>query len=82
MKQRFLTLKLYLAGMTIGLFIFGWSAIARTDNVSTPVTVAPASSQIAAGQPSTGNRSTLSVRTRPPALQPIPAMPRIRTRTS
>ncbi|HZY40537.1 MAG TPA: hypothetical protein VFF59_00900 [Anaerolineae bacterium] len=80
MKQKFPALKLYLVGVTIGLFIFGWSAIARTDNVSTPVTAAPASSQIASSQPATSNRGTL--RTQPPNLQPIPSMPRIRTRTS
>ena len=77
MKQKFTTLKLYLIGLAAGLFLFGWSAIARTDNVSTPTTAA-VNNQIASNQ-AVPNSTRLQ---RQLNLQPIPAMPRIRTRTS
>ena len=77
MKQKFLALKLYLIGLAAGLFLFGWSAIARTDSVSTPTTAA-VNNQIASNQ-AAPNSTRLQ---RQMNLQPIPSMPRIRTRTS
>ncbi len=82
MKQKFLALKLYLIGLALGLFIFGWSAIARTDTVPTVATatanVPTNNNQIALNQ-AAPNSTRLQ---RQLNLQPIPAMPRIRTRTS
>ncbi len=78
MKQKFLGLKLYLIGLAAGLFVFGWSAIARTDTVATTAAVPANTNQIAANQ--TAPNSTRVQRQL--NLQPIPSMPRIRTRTS
>ena len=80
MKQKFLALKLYLIGLAAGLFLFGWSAIARSDTVSTATTanVPTNNNQIASSQ-AVPNSSRVQ---RQLNLQPIPAMPRIRTRTS
>ncbi|MBI5566642.1 MAG: hypothetical protein HY870_17205 [Chloroflexi bacterium] len=77
-KQKFLALKLYLIGLAVGLFIFGWSAIARTDTVAATTTATTNNNQIASNQAapdSTRLQRQLN-------LQPIPQMPRIRTRTS
>ena len=80
MKQKFLALKLYLVGMAIGLFIFGWSAIARTDSVSTATaTTATANTNQIASNQAVPNSTRVQ---RQLNLQPIPSMPRIRTRTS
>ena len=82
MKQKFLALKLYLIGLALGLFIFGWSAIARTDTVSMTAATTPTATannnQIASNQ-AAPNSTRLQ---RQLNLQPIPSMPRIRTRTS
>ena len=81
MKQKFLALKLYLIGLTVGLFIFGWSAIARTDTVSTTTATASVptnNNQIASNQAAPNSTRVQ----RQLNLQPIPQMPRIRTRTS
>ncbi len=78
MKQKFVGLKLYLIGLAAGLFVFGWSAIARTDTVSTSATVPASTNQVASNQAAP---NTTRVQ-RPLNLQPIPSMPRIRTRTS
>ena len=82
MKQKFTTLKLYLIGLAAGLFLFGWSAIARTDSVSTPTTatanVPTGNTQIASNQAAPSSTRVQ----RQLNLQPIPSMPRIRTRTS
>jgi len=82
MKQKFTTLKLYLIGLAASLFFFGWSAIARTDSVSTPTTatanVPTSNNQIASNQAAPNSTRVQ----RQLNLQPIPSMPRIRTRTS
>ena len=70
MKQKYVALKMYLVGLTVGMFILGWSAVANTD---------------AASQANTGNQtvaSTLTTQTRSNNQQSIAAQPRIRTRTS
>jgi len=69
MKQKYLTLKLYLLGLTAGLFIFGWAAITRADS-------APANTATA------GPTTQTTVQLQAPSLQPIPSVPRFRTRTS
>jgi len=69
MKQKYVALKMYLVGMTVGMFILGWSAVANTDAVQT----------------ATGNQaasSTITTQTRSSSQQTIVAQPRIRTRTS
>ena len=80
MKQKFLALKLYLIGLAAGLFVFGWSAIARTDSVSTPTAanVPTGNNQIASNQAAPNSTRVQ----RQLNLQPIPSMPRFRTRTS
>jgi hypothetical protein len=70
MKQKYLTLKLYLLGLTAGLFVFGWAAITRADS---------ASASTSAAQTTT---ATTTVQLQAPSLQPIPSVPRFRTRTS
>lgn len=81
MKQKFLTVKLYLLGLVIGLFMLGWSLIARTDQVQ-PETAAQ-TTQATAPQPALArpNRNT-TLQQNVPALRPIPSAPRFRTRTS
>lgn len=79
MKQKFVALKLYLIGLAAGLFVVGWSAIARTDEVATTTANVPATNnQVASNQvaPNTTRQQ------RQLNLQPIPSMPRFRTRTS
>ena len=78
MKQKFTTLKLYLIGLAAGLFLFGWSAIARTDATATTANVPTGNNQIASNQAAPNSTRVQ----RPMNLQPIPSMPRIRTRTS
>lgn len=79
MKQKFVALKLYLIGLAAGLFVVGWSAIARTDEAATATANVPATNtQVAANQVAP-NGTRLQ---RQPNLQPIPSMPRFRTRTS
>ena len=67
MKQKYIALKMYLVGMTVGMFILGWSAVANTD----------------ADQTNTGSQtasSTITTQTR--SSSQIVAQPRIRTRSS
>jgi hypothetical protein len=69
MKQKHVALKMYLVGLTVGMFILGWSAVANTD----------------AAQTNTGSQtasSTITTPTRSSSQQSIVAQPRIRTRTS
>lgn len=68
MKQKYVTLKMYVIGVTVGLFLWGWSA------VSHPV----ASSVSTTG--STVNTSI--VQTQSTNALTISNQPRIRTRTS
>lgn len=78
MKQKFVALKLYLIGLAAGLFVVGWSAIARTDGAATTANVPVNNPQVASNQVAP-NTTRLQ---RQPNLQPIPSMPRFRTRTS
>ena len=80
MKRKFLALKLYLMGLTAGLFIFGWSAIAHTDAVQTSAAaVAAAPSQQTTMQTS---NNTIQPQPQAQAQQPVTSQPRVRTRTS
>ena len=79
MKQKFVALKLYLIGLAAGLFVVGWSAIARTDEVATATANVPATNNQVASNQVAPNTTRLQ---RQPNLQPIPSMPRFRTRTS
>lgn len=72
MKQKYLTLKLYLLGLTAGLFVFGWAAITRSDSAQV---------NTAAAQATTATTTT-TVQLQAPSLQAIPSVPRFRTRTS
>ena len=67
MKQKYVALKMYLIGMTVGMFILGWSAVANTDAVQTNTV-----SQTTASVMTTQTRSSSQIVTQP----------RIRTRTS
>jgi hypothetical protein len=68
MKQKYVALKMYLIGITVGMFILGWSAVANTD---------------AASQANTGNQTaSISAQTQANNQQAFVAQPRIRTRTS
>ena len=69
MKQKYVALKMYLIGMTVGMFILGWSAVANTDAVQTNTV-----SQTTA--------SAITTQTRASTQPSIVAQPRIRTRTS
>ncbi len=69
MKRKYTALKMYLVGMTVGLFIWGWSAIAQQDNTANQVAIGPTTSSTTI-QTSSTNRQTLFTQ------------PRIRTRTS
>lgn len=78
MKRKYLALKLYLLGLTAGLFVLGWSVIARADSTQATA-AATVSNQTVVRQSTTTGRT---FQTQAPNLQPIPAMPRFRTRTS
>jgi hypothetical protein len=68
MKQKYVALKMYLVGLTVGMFILGWSTVTNSDAVS---------------QANTANQtasSTVTTQTR--ASSQIVAQPRIRTRSS
>ncbi len=70
MKQKYVALKMYLVGMTVGLFILGWSAIANNDAIN---------------QANTSNQtttSTVTAQTQSNTRQAVVSQPRIRTRTS
>jgi len=68
MKSRLVALKLYLAGLAIGLFILGWALIARSEAADLASQASPR--RVTSAAP------TLSGR--PDALR----QPRIRTRSS
>ncbi len=68
MKQKYVALKMYLVGLTVGLFILGWSAVTNADAVAQSNT----SSQTA----------SITAQTQSSAQQAFVAQPRIRTRTS
>jgi hypothetical protein len=70
MKKKFTALRMYLIGLTAGLFVFGWSAIAQSDaaQLNPP--------QAAISQATTGTTiQTTNVQT-------VFSQPRIRTRSS
>jgi hypothetical protein len=70
MKQKYVALKMYLIGLTVGMFVLGWSAVTNADAIS---------------QANTGNQtasSTVTTQTRSSNQQSFVAQPRIRTRTS
>ena len=87
MKKKFTALKMYLVGLTAGLFVFGWSAIAQSDVVaqtnSTQSTVSQAttsqSTSKTAVQSSTTAQATTSQTTN---VRTVTSQPRIRTRSS
>jgi hypothetical protein len=61
---------MYLVGMTVGMFILGWSVVTNSDAIS---------------QANTANQtasSTVTAQTWSSSQQTIVAQPRIRTRTS
>jgi hypothetical protein len=68
MKQKYAALKMYLVGMTVGLFILGWSAVANSDATAQ----ANASTQT----------TSVTTQTQSSNRQALVAQPRIRTRTS
>ncbi len=70
MKQKYVALKMYLVGMTVGLFILGWSAVANSDAIAQANT----SDQTTA--------STVTTQTQSNTRQAVVSQPRIRTRTS
>ncbi len=70
MKQKYVALKMYLVGMTVGLFLLGWSAITHSD----------ASAQANTSTPTTA--STITTQTQSTTRQAFVSQPRIRTRTS
>ncbi len=70
MKQKYVALKMYLVGLTVGLFILGWSAVANNDALAQTSTATQTTSGTVTTQTQTSNR------------QSIVAQPRIRTRTS
>ncbi len=70
MKQKYVALKMYLVGMTVGLFILGWSAVANSDAIAQANT---------SDQTTT---STVTTQTQSNTRQAVVSQPRIRTRTS
>jgi hypothetical protein len=68
MKKKFTVLRMYLIGLTAGLFILGWSAIAQSDVAQLN------STQTAA--------SNTTIQTQSTTVQTAFAQPRIRTRSS
>jgi hypothetical protein len=69
MKQKYVALKMYLIGITLGLFVWVWSGVTHLD-----ATQSNSISQTAA--------STTTVQTRSTSQQSSFAQPRVRTRTS
>ncbi len=68
MKQKYVALKMYLIGLTVGLFILGWSVVANSDAIA---------------QANTGSQTTsVTTQTQSSNRQAFVAQPRIRTRTS
>ncbi len=70
MKQKYVALKMYLVGMTVGLFILGWSAVANSDAIA----------QANTSNPTTA--STVTTQTQSNIRQAVVSQPRIHTRTS
>jgi hypothetical protein len=70
MKQKYVALKMYLVGLTVGLFILGWSAVANNDAMAQTNTAAQTAS------------STVTTQTQTRNQQSVVAQPSIRTRTS
>ena len=68
MKQKYVALKMYLVGMTVGLFMLGWSAITNSDAIAQANT--------------TTQTASVTTQTQSSSRQSIVAQPRIRTRTS
>ena len=73
MKRKYTSLKMYLVGLTVGLFIWGWSAVAQQDAAQ-----ANTANQAAISQTTNGT----TIRTGSTNQQSIFSQPRIRTRTS
>ena len=77
MKKKFTALKMYLIGLTAGLFVFGWSAIAQSDVAQLNAT------QTTVGQTTTTQAtSNATVQTQATTVQTVFSQPRIRTRSS
>jgi hypothetical protein len=74
MKQKYVALKMYLVGLTVGLFMFGWSAVAHTSSTAQANT---ASQSVVS---STTSTSTLQASAA--SVQTVSIQPRVRTRTS
>ncbi|MFN8594766.1 MAG: hypothetical protein U0559_01075 [Anaerolineae bacterium] len=72
MKQKYTGVKLYLIGLTAGLFVFGWAAIARSDGASNSTAARPAN----VTQPA--NNRSFQTQTQ----RSVPFQPRLRTRSS
>jgi hypothetical protein len=72
MKKKFTALKMYVIGLTAGLFVFGWSTIAQADVAQLNSTQSSVSQ--AAGSTPLQSQTT-NVRT-------VTSQPRIRTRSS
>ena len=73
MKQKYIALKMYLIGLTVGLFILGWSAVARTD---------VAQANVGNEASTTSTISNTTIQTQSTNQQSAVTQPSIRTRTS
>ena len=94
MKQKYVALKMYLVGLTVGLFILGWTVVAHHDVVQVSTTGSAVESQTSSivnttTQPvvdqtssTTVQTSASSIQVTAPSVQTISAQPRISTRTS
>ncbi len=78
MKKKYQALKMYLVGLTAGLFMFGWSLVAQAGNsvANTAQTATTSSAQTTAAQTGT------TVQTSTTNRQTRVAQPTFRTRTS
>lgn len=79
MKQKYVALKMYLVGLTVGLFILGWTAVAHHDVVQASTTSTALENQTSS---TTIQASAASVQTSASSVQTVSSQPRIRTRTS
>ena len=59
MKQKYVALKMYLVGLTVGLFILGWSAVANNDAVAQTNTAAQTASSTVTTQTQTRNQQSV-----------------------
>ena len=95
MKQKYAALKMYLVGLTVGLFILGWTAVAHQDVVQASTTGSAAGSQTSSTAMNTTTQSVVdqtssttvqtsaaSVKTSASNVQTVSTQPRISTRTS